>query len=131
MNLILIQYTILEFQFRCIKCKAVTRLRKNFEQLFTYKVITVCWCKEPTSKGFQTCLYCIYLSKSYDESIIILPGNSLTKIWSKISKIRLILRMIYTCNVKGLEEVKKLPRNKCTLHWWSRLLEMSDFRPYQ
>ena len=29
-----IQYTDLEIQFRSVKCVVVTRLRKNFEQLF-------------------------------------------------------------------------------------------------
>ena len=27
---------------------------------------------------------------------------------------------LYTCNVKGLEEVKKLVRNECTLYRWLR-----------
>ena len=30
----------------------------------------------------------------------------------------MILWMVYTCNVKGLEEVEKLGRNECTLHCW-------------
>ena len=29
------EYTVLEFQFRSVKCTVVTRLRKNFEQLST------------------------------------------------------------------------------------------------
>ena len=28
--------------------------------------------------------------------------------------------MVYTCNVKGLEDVEKLGRNECTLHRWPR-----------
>ena len=40
--------------------------------------------------------------------------------------------MVYTCNVKGLEEVEKLGRNEYALHRLARLLEMSDYiRPYQ
>ena len=101
------QYTVLEFQFRSVECMVDTKLSKNFEQLsFPIQAIqgdTVCWCKQYASKGFQTCLYCIYSFKSYDKSIIILLRNSLTKIWSKITKIRLILWMIYTCNV--LEDI--------------------------
>ena len=34
--------------------------------------------------------------------------------------------MVYTCIVKGLEEVEKLGRNECTLHRWPRLSVMSD-----
>ena len=68
------------------------KFRGNFSFLYKrYKVITVCWWKQPTSKGFQTCLYFIYLFKLYDKSFFILLRNSITKIWSKISKIRLIL----------------------------------------
>ena len=47
----------------------------------------------------------------YDKLIILLLTNDLTNICSEISKIRLILSTVYTCNVKGLEEVKKLDRN--------------------
>ena len=40
--------------------------------------------------------------------------------------------MVYTCNVKGLEEVEKLDRNECTLRRLRRLPVMSDcIRPYQ
>ena len=60
------------------------------------------------------------------KSIIILLKNDLTNICSKISKIRLILSMVYTCNVKGLEEVEKLGRNECTLHRCSRSQVMSN-----
>ena len=34
-------------------------------------------------KSFQTCLYCIYLFKLYDKSVIILLANDLTNICSK------------------------------------------------
>ena len=108
----LIQYRVLEIHFRSLKYTAVIRLRKNlsnFPLLSTrYKTITVCWCKQPTSNSFKTCLYSIYLLKLYDKSITILLTNDLTNICSEISKIRLILGMVYTCNVKGLEEVEKL-----------------------
>ena len=58
--------------------------------------------------------------------------NILTNIWSETSKIRLIFWMVYTCIVEKLEEVEELGRNECTLHRWSRSLEMSDYiRPYQ
>ena len=60
-----------------------------------YKAITVCWCNQPTSKNFQTCLYCIYLFKLYHRSIITLLANKLTNIWSEIIKLRLILWMVY------------------------------------
>ena len=71
-------------------------------------------CAEPFSKSFQTCLYCIYLFKLYDESIIILLTNDLANICSEISKVWLILWMIYAWNVKGLGgEAEKLGRNEC------------------
>ena len=34
-------------------------------------------------KSFQTCLYCIYLFKLYDKSIIILLANDIANICSK------------------------------------------------
>ena len=58
--------------------------------------------------------------------------NDLTNICSEISKTRLILSIVYTCNVKGLEEAEKLGRNECTLHRLPRAQVMSDnSRPYQ
>ena len=122
---------ILEIHFWSLKYTAVIKLCKylsNFPFLSTwYKAITVCWCKQPTSNSFKMCLYSIYLLKLYDRSITILLTNNLTNICSKISKIRLILWMVYTCNVKGLEEVEELGgRNECTLHCWKRSPMMSD-----
>ena len=130
------QYTVLEIQFRSVKRMVVTRIRKNFEHsLFLskwYNVITLCWCKQPTSNSFQTCLYRVYLFKLYYKLIIILLTNNLTNICSEISKTWLVLWMVYTCrvktNVKGPKEVEKLGRNECTLHRWPRSPEMSDCR---
>ena len=84
--------------------KKVTR-----NQLFSKK------CNTPSQRNsFQTCLYCVYLIKLYDNSNIIPLTNGLTSICTEI-----ILRMVFTCNVKanvkGLEEVEKLGRNECTL----------------
>ena len=132
----LIQYTVAKIQFQCLKFTTVIRIRKNLSNFpflsKQFQVITVWWCKQPTSNSFQTCLYCIYLFKLYDKSIIILLTNVLANICSEISQIRLILLMVYTCNVKGLEEVQKLGRNKCTLCHCARSPAMSDCsRPYQ
>ena len=70
------------------------KISSNFSFLSKQcKAITVCWCKQPTLRSFQTYLYCIYLFKLYNKSIIILLTNTLTNIWMKISKIRLILWM--------------------------------------
>ena len=57
----------------------------------------------------------------------------ITNICCEIRKIWLILWMVYTCNVKGLEEVGKLGgRNECTLYCWKRSPVMSECsRPYQ
>ena len=92
-----------------------------------YKALAVCWCKQPTSKSFQMCFYCIDLLKLYYKSTIIMLRNILSNIWSEISKNQLIFLMVYTCSVKRLEEVEKLGRNECTLHRWLRSLEMSDY----
>ena len=123
----LIQYTVLEIHFGSLKYTAVISIRKNlsnFLLLFKwYKAITMWWCKQPTSNSFQTCLYCIYLLKLYDKSIIILLTNVLANICSEISKIQLVLWMVYGNNVKGLEEVGKLG----TLHRWPRSPVMSDY----
>ena len=54
----LMQYTVLEIQFRSLRHTAVMRIRKNlsnFPFLFKrYKEITVCRCKKPTSSSFET-----------------------------------------------------------------------------
>ena len=92
-----------------------------------YKALAVCWCKQPTSKSFQMCFYCISLLKLYYKSTIIMLRNILGNIWSEISKNQLIFLMVYTCSVKRLEKVEKLGRNECTLHRWLRSLEMSDY----
>ena len=108
----LIQYTDLEIHIRSLKCTAVIRISKNLSNspflLKRYKAITMCWCKHPTSNSFKTCSYCIYLLKLYDKSIIILLTNDLISISSEISKIRLILWTVYTCNMKRLEEYLKI-----------------------
>ena len=71
---------------------------------------------QPTSNSFETLeTVAIYLLKLYEKSIVTLLTNVLANICSKISKIWLILWMVHACNVKGLEEVKKLGRNECTL----------------
>ena len=49
------KYMVLEIQFQSFKCGTVTWIRKKFEQLFSskrYKEITVCRCKQTTSKNF-------------------------------------------------------------------------------
>ena len=65
-----------------------------------------CWCKQHKSCSFRTFLYCAYLHKFYDKSIIILLKNVLRNICREISEILLILLMVYTCNAKELEEVE-------------------------
>ena len=109
---------VLKTQFHSVKFTVVTRMGNNFEQLLIlfkrYKAITVCWCKQPISNSFQTCLYSTYLFKLYCKSVMILPVNDFTNICREIRKIRLILWMTHTCNMKGLEEVETLGRKKCT-----------------
>ena len=109
------KYKDLEIQFWSVNAQLLLgcpKISSNFSFLpKQYKAITVCWCKQPYSKSFQMCLYCIYLLKLYYKSIIILLTNNLTNIWNEISKSRLILWMVYIWNVKRLEEVEKLGRN--------------------
>ena len=63
---------------------------------------------------------------------MILLTNVLTSICSEISKVRMILWIVYTCSVKGLDEVEKLGRNECTLYRWRRSPVMSDCsRPFK
>ena len=61
------QYTVLEFQLLSVKCAVVTKLHKNFEQLFISIQVTQgdhsVWMLTTTSKSFQMCFYCIYLFK--------------------------------------------------------------------
>ena len=84
-----VQYTVLEFQFRSVKSAVVTKLCKDFEQLFI--PITVCRCKQLLRKVLKH-IYTVntYSNRTINQLIIILLKNSLIKIWSKISKIRLI-----------------------------------------
>ena len=122
----LIQYTVLEIQLLLLGYAKIwatfpTQLIRRQE---------LCWCKQPTSNNFQT-LQTVY-TYSNCTIIFILLGNVLANICSEVTKIWLILWMVYTCNVKGLEEVEKLGRNECTLHRWPRSPVMSDCsRPYQ
>ena len=53
-------------------------------------------------------LKCLF--KLYDISVIMLPTNNIIRICSEISKILFILRMVYTCGVKGIEENEKMGR---------------------
>ena len=48
------------------------------------------------------------LFKLYDISVIMLLTNNITNIFSEISKIRVILWLAHTCNVKGPEQVEKM-----------------------
>ena len=72
------QYTVLEIQSRSLRWtvvikirKILQKIRKNFIFLSKrYKAIAVCWCKQPTSNSFETCLYYIYLLKLYHKTII-------------------------------------------------------------
>ena len=63
------KYTVLEFQFRSVKCTIAARLRKNFNEFVIpmqaiqgdYSV----WYKQRTSTSFQTCLYYVYTYSNY------------------------------------------------------------------
>ena len=106
-----------------------TKISSNFSFLSKRsKAISVCWSKQPTSKSFQMCFYCIYLFKLYDKLIFLLLTIDLTNICSEISEIRLILWMVYTSSV---EEVQRAGESQekwveinvlCTVdqdhQWW-------------
>ena len=106
------QYTVLEFQFRSVKCTVVTRSPKNFEQLFIPIQVmqgrSQCADLNNHFKKFSNVfiLYSYTYSNWNDKSVIILLKNSLTKIWSKVSKIRLILWMVHTSVWKGWRKLE-------------------------
>ena len=81
-------------------------------------ILSVKWLSGCSEVGHYE-IYQKYVQVTPSYSNILLT-NDLTNICSKISKIRLILWMVYKCNVKGLEEVERLVRNKCTLDRWPR-----------
>ena len=91
-----------------------------------YKTITVCRCKQLTSKSLQTCLCSIYLFKVHDISVITLLTNDLTNVCSKISKIPLILWMAILTIRKSLRKLKRWEETECTLNFWPRSSQMSD-----
>ena len=62
----------------------------------------------------HVCTVYTYSNCMMNQSIIILLTNDLANICSEISKVWLILWMIYAWNVKGLGgEAEKLGRNEC------------------
>ena len=106
---LLIQHTVLEIQFRSLKYTAVIRIRKsmsNFPFLSKrYKAITVCQCKQTTSNSFQVCLYCIYLLKLNDKSIISLTDIS-ANICSEIAKCHWFSELFILTMWKGWRKLK-------------------------
>ena len=55
-----------------------------------------------------------------------MPTNVSASIWIEMTKMWLILWMVYTYNVKGVEEVEMWARNEFTLHCWPGSPVMSD-----
>ena len=54
----------------------------------------------------------MYDFEMYDIPVIMLLTNNITNFFgSKMSKNRVILRVVCTCNLEGLEEVEKMARN--------------------
>ena len=105
-----IQYTSFRDSFPALKVHRYDcyQDRQEFEQ-FSIPIqapnntwrFTVCWCKQLSSISLKTCLYCMYLVKLYDKSIIILLTCDLTNVCSEISKIRLILLYLLCERVGG------------------------------
>ena len=56
--------------------------------------------------------------------MILFLKNNLINICSKMTKIRMNLWMIYTCNMKGLEKVEKMVRTWMYLHRIIFLIEV-------
>ena len=56
--------------------------------------------------------------------MILFLKNNLINICSEITKIRMNLWMIYTCNMKGLEKVEKMVRTWMYLHRIIFLIEV-------
>ena len=95
----LIQYTVLEIKFWSLKYRTVVKIRKTLSKFPT--VLS-------HFRQFSNTSDCINLLKLYATSVIILLGNVLVNICSEISKIWLILWMVYTCSVKRWRKLKSL-----------------------
>lgn len=94
------EYMILEILFRSEKCMSVTGIRKNFRATFSpHPTDTTNYSVPSTSNFFSSCLYCIYLFKLYDIPIIMLLTNKINKFCGEISNSRVILWVVYNCNV--------------------------------
>ena len=87
------------------------KFRAIFIPILEIKAITVYGSKQNISKFFSLRLWCICLFKLYDIYNQLYDITTLTKFCCEISKSRVILRTVYTCNVKELEEVEKMDRN--------------------
>ena len=93
-----------------LKIHSIRNNLSNFPFLFKrYETRTVAM-YTTHSKQFSNTSNCMYLLILYEESIIVFLANVLVQIRSEISKIWLILWMVYTCNLKELGEVEKLGR---------------------
>ena len=118
----LMQYTVLEIQFRFVKCTTVTvRYVKmsNISILSHQMMQVIAMFILYQNKRLQNAFKGIYhLFKLYSISIILLLENNLTNICSKMSKIGMNLWMIYTYNLKSSGKYKRWEDGECTLHHW-------------
>ena len=77
----------------------------------------MCRCKQ-LKQTVQKVFHCVYIVYTYLNCMIyqllinsMLLINSITNFCNKISKSQVIPWVVYTCNVKGLEEVETVGRN--------------------
>ena len=97
----------------CDNCSAVTGMiiQQWLARLFISNgqdfFFFLCWKNSSTVK-FTVEESCHVPGIRHMIPIIMLLANDLINICSEISKIRLVLWMAYTCNVKGLKEVEKM-----------------------
>ena len=130
-----IKYTVLEIQFRSLKCRLLVgyaKISSNFPlSLKRYKAFTVCRCKQTTSKSFETfILYILIQIVRYINYSV--ADRCLTNSFSKISKIWLILWIYILAMWKGSKKLKEWVKSELTLHRWPRSSEMSNCsRPFQ
>ena len=85
------------------------------------KVITVCRCKQITSKSFSLCLYCKYLVKLYHMPYFMLLRFNTSNVNSEMGKSRVILWMFstrfyiscnYSCKLYFLEKISLVKLKK-------------------
>ena len=132
---LLILYTVLEIWFWSVKCTSVTvryakmpsiliSILSHQYQAMQANATVRLYENKLLQNAFKCIWHYIYLFKLYSTSIILLPKNNLTNIWSKIGKTGINLWRVYTWNMKSSGKYERREEGECTLHRWSRSWEI-------